>query len=168
MINNTDQENIILNASISKFNNILPTYISEKNPKFLEIDDKYIGGLIVYNYSNKFSDIIFKKILDSNLNININIFIEKKDKYKAIKELTYFITNSGASLKDSFKNSQDIDLVAFSYNNAKYIRKELQVNNEDLYNIYTYFTISEDSPEKLRASMIKLENLCTISRSIYA
>ena len=88
MINNTDQENIILNASISKFNNIFPTYISEKNPKFLEIDDKYIGGLIVYNYSNKFSDIIFKKILDSNLNININIFIEKKDKYKAIKELT--------------------------------------------------------------------------------
>ena len=42
MINNTDQENIILNASISKFNNIFPTYISEKNPKFLEIDDKYI------------------------------------------------------------------------------------------------------------------------------
>lgn len=36
MINNTDQENIILNASISKFNNIFPTYISEKNPKFLE------------------------------------------------------------------------------------------------------------------------------------
>ena len=56
MINNTDQENIILNASISKFNNIFPTYISEKNPKFLEIDDKYIGGLIVYNYSNKFSN----------------------------------------------------------------------------------------------------------------
>ena len=160
---NINEENSILDGSISNFNNIFPTYISEKNPKFLEIDDKYIGGLIIYNYSNKFTDIIFKNILDSNLNININIFIDKKDKYKAIKELTYFITNSGASLKDSFQNSQDIELVAFSYNDAKYIRKELQVNNQDLYHIYTYFTIIEDSPEKLRASMLKLENLCTIS-----
>ena len=54
MISNKNQENIILNASISKFNNIFPTYISEKNPKFLEIDDKYIGGLIVYNYSKRY------------------------------------------------------------------------------------------------------------------
>lgn len=111
-----NEENSILDGSISNFNNIFPTYISEKNSKFLEIDDKYIGGLIIYNYSNKFTDIIFKNILDSNLNININIFIDKKDKYKAIKELTYFITNSGASLKDSSQNSQDIELVAFSYN----------------------------------------------------
>ena len=140
---------------------------SRKKDNFTVLYSFILSKGISHLYSNKFSDIIFKKILDSNLNININIFIEKKDKYKAIKELTYFITNSGASLKDSFKNSQDIDLVAFSYNDAKYIRKELQVNNEDLYNIYTYFTISEDSPEKLRTSMIKLENLCTISRSIY-
>ena len=157
------KENSILDGSISNFNNIFPTYISEKNPKFLEIDDQYIGGLIVYNYSNKFTDMIFKNILDSNLNISISIFIEKKDKYKAIKELTYFITNSGASLKDSFQNSQDIDLVAFSYNDAKYIRKELQVNNEELFNFHTYLTVSETSPEKLRASILKLENICGIS-----
>ena len=43
MISNKDQENIILNASISKFNNIFPTYISEKNPKFLEIDDNTLA-----------------------------------------------------------------------------------------------------------------------------
>ncbi len=159
---NTDNT-IILNGSISKFNNIFPTYISEKNPKFLEIDDNYTGGLIVYNYSNKFTDIIFKNILDSNININISIFIEKKDKYKAIKELTYYITNSSASLKDSFQNSQDIDLIAFSYNDAKYIRKELQVNNEELFHFHTYFTVSESSPEKLRASLLKLENICAIS-----
>ena len=38
-----NEENYILNGSISNFNNIFPTYISEKNPKFLEIDDKYIS-----------------------------------------------------------------------------------------------------------------------------
>lgn len=106
---------------------------------------------------------IFKKILDSNINTTISIFLEKKDKYKAIKELTYYITNSGASIKDSFQNSQDIDLVSFSYNDAKYIRKELQVNNEELYNIHTYFTIAETNPEKLKTSLLRLENLCTLS-----
>ena len=31
------KENSILDGSISNFNNIFPTYISEKNPKFLAI-----------------------------------------------------------------------------------------------------------------------------------
>lgn len=157
------ENNNFFNGSNSDFNNIFPTYISENNPKYLEIDDKYIGGLVIYNYSNKFTDLIFKKILDSNINTTISIFLEKKDKYKAIKELTYYITNSGASIKDSFQNSQDIDLVSFSYNDAKYIRKELQVNNEELYNIHTYFTIAETNPEKLKTSLLRLENLCALS-----
>ena len=35
-------------------------------------------------------------------------------------------------------NREDIDLAAFSYNDAKYIRREMQINNEDLYFLYIY------------------------------
>lgn len=41
-------------------------------------------------------------------------------------------------LKNYSNNRQDIDLAAFTYNDAKYIRKEIQVNNQDLYYIYIY------------------------------
>lgn len=39
------------------------------------------------------------------------------------------------------KNSQDFDIAAFTYNDAKYIRKEIQVNNENLYFLYIYFNL---------------------------
>ena len=48
--------------------------------------------------------------------------------------LTYNIGNVGVELKEnSNTNRQDIDIAAFTYNDAKYIRKEMQVNNEELY-----------------------------------
>ena len=65
--------------------------------------------------------------------MNISIFYEKCDTSKVIKELTYNIGNVGAELKQFNDNRQDIDIAAFTYNDAKYIRKEIQVNNEDLY-----------------------------------
>ena len=69
---------------------------------------------------------------------------------KTIKELTYHIGNVGVELKESSENRQDIDIAAFTYNDAKYIRKEIQINNEDLYFLYIYINIfSEDKRKNL-------------------
>lgn len=65
--------------------------------------------------------------------MNISIFYEKCDTSKVIKELTYNIGNVGAELKQFNDNRQDIDIAAFTYNDAKYIRKEIQINNEEMY-----------------------------------
>lgn len=89
--------------------------------------------------------------------MRISIFFEKKDNYKAIKELTYFIGNTGSELQN--KNREDIDIAAFSYNDAKYIRKEIQVNNEELYNIYIYLIVFEKNKEDLKMLLNKVENI---------
>ena len=69
----------------------------------------------------------------------------KKETSKVIKELTYNIGNVGVELKQSNESRQDIDIAAFTYNDAKYIRKELQINNEELYYLYIYInTYSQD------------------------
>ena len=58
--------------------------------------------------------------------MNISIFYEKQDSYKTIKDLTYHIGNVGVELKESSnQNREDIDIAAFTYNDAKYIRKEI-------------------------------------------
>ena len=69
------------------------------------------------------------------------MFYEKQDTYKTIKDLTYFIGNVGVDLKSGNTNREDIDIAAFSYNDAKYIRKEMQVNNEELYFLYLYIIV---------------------------
>ena len=96
----------------------------------MEIDGVFYSGLIIVDYSREYKDIILKNLINTNINMNISIFYEKQDTYKTIKDLTFYIGNVGVDLKSGNENRQDIDIASYSYNDAKYIRKEMQVNNE--------------------------------------
>ena len=91
--------------------------------------------------------------------MNISIFYEKQDAYKTIKDLTYHIGNVGVELKESNQNRQDIDIAAFTYNDAKYIRKEIQVNNEDIYFLYIYIDIYAENIQELEFYLNKIEGI---------
>ena len=97
--------------------------------------------------------------------MNISIFYEKKDPYKTIRNLTYHIANVGVDLKESNQNRQDIDIAAFTYNDAKYIRKEIQVNNEDIYFLYIYINLSSEDTEKQEYLLNKIEGILESTRS---
>ena len=114
----------------TKKDEISPAYINTKNPKNIEIDNIYNSGIIIVNYNRENSELILKKLIDTNINMNISVFYEKQDSYKIIRNLTYHIANVGVDLKDGKTNATEVDLAAFTYNDAKYIRKEIQVNNE--------------------------------------
>ena len=117
---------------------ISPSYINLNNPRFLEIDDYFYSGITIVNYYREYNDLILKSLIETSINMNISVFYEKKETSKVIKELTYNIGNVGVELKQSNESRQDIDIAAFTYNDAKYIRKELQINNEDMYFLYIY------------------------------
>ena len=138
---------------------IAPAYINMQNPKYLEIDNLYYSGLIVVDYYREQTDIILKSLIETNINMNISIFYEKQDSFKAIKDLTYHIGNVGVELKESNQNREDIDIAAFTYNDAKYIRKEIQVNNEDIYFLYIYISIYADSIKELEYYLNKIEGI---------
>ena len=91
--------------------------------------------------------------------MNISIFYEKQNSYKIIKDLTYHIGNVGVELKESNQNREDIDIAAYTYNDAKYIRKEIQVNNEDIYFLYIYLNVYSDNLEDLEYYLNKLEGI---------
>lgn len=138
---------------------ISPTYINLRNPKHIEIDEMYYSSILITNYYREQTDLILKTIIDTNINLNISIFCEKQDTYKTIKDLTYHIGNVGVDLKINNQNRQDIDIAAFTYNDAKYIRKELQVNNENLYFLYIYITTFSTNLRELDYFVNKLEGL---------
>ena len=91
--------------------------------------------------------------------MNISIFYEKQDQYKTIKELTYHIGNVGVDIKENNINKEDIDIAIFTYNDAKYIRKEMQVNGENLYFLYIYIEIFSDSIKELEKNLNNIEGL---------
>ena len=146
-------------GTISKNDKISPSYINIKNPKYIEIDNLFYSGLIAVNYYREQTDILLKSLIETNINMNISIFYEKQDSYKTIKDLTYHIGNVGIELKSSNSNRQDIDIAAFTYNDAKYIRKEIQINNEDIYFLYIYINIYSENIEELEYLLNKIEGI---------
>ncbi len=125
----------------------------------------FYSCLLCINYYREQTELILKNLIDTNININISIFYEKQDTYKTIKELTYHIGNIGVELKENNQNRQDIEIAAFSYNDAKYIRKEMQINNEELYYMYIYLTVFSKDKKELEYLLNKVEGM-TQSRGI--
>lgn len=148
-----------LEGVFSEKDYISPSYVNTNNPKYLEIDNMYYSSLLIVNYYREQSDLILKNLIDTNINMNISMFYEKKDSYKVIRELTYHIGNVGVDLKTSNQNRQDIDIAAFTYNDAKYIRKQMQVDNEELYYLYIYITIYTKEKNELEYLLNKIEGI---------
>ena len=144
---------------MSSKDKIAPSYISSISPKYLEIDNSFYGGLIAIDYYREYSDIILKNIISSNINLTISIFYEKLDTYKTIRDLTYYIGNLGVDIKYGKENREDSDIAAFSYNDAKYIRKEMQVNNQDLYYLCIYISVFANSEKELEYTLNKVEGM---------
>ena len=130
-----------------------------KNPKYIEIDNLFYSGLIVVNYYREQNDILLKSLLETNINMNLSIFYEKQNQYKTIKDLTYHIGNVGVDIQENNKNREDIDIAIYTYNDAKYIRKEMQVNNEDLYFLYIYVNIFAENIKDLEYYLNNIEGL---------
>ena len=138
---------------------ISPAYVNLQNPKYVEIDNMYYGGLIVVNFYREQDDLILKSLIETNINMNISMFYEKQDKYKTIKNLTYHIGNVGTDIHSGDKNRQDIDIAIYTYNDAKYIRREMQVNNEDLYFLYIYISVYDENIKDLEFYLDKIEGI---------
>lgn len=152
-------KNKIFKGGMRTKDKIAPAYINLENPKYIEIDNMYFSGLAIVNYYREQTDIILKTLIETNINMNISIFYEKQDSYKIIKNLTYHIGNVGVELKGSNENRQDIDIAAFTYNDAKYIRKEMQVNNEDMYFLYIYIIVYSKEIQELEYYLNKIEGI---------
>ena len=138
---------------------IAPAYIDLSNPKQVEIDGVFYSGILVVNYYREQNDLIYKSLIDTNINMIFSIYYEKQDSYKTIRELTYHIGNVGVGLQEENQNRQDIDIATFTYDDAKYIRKQMQVNNEELYYLYTYITVFSQEQKELEYLLNKIEGI---------
>ena len=62
-------------------------------------------------------------------------------------------------VKNNNENRQDIDIATSIYGDAKYIRKEMQINNEDMYHLYIYLLIYAEDKKQLEYLINKIEGI---------
>jgi len=153
-------ESRVFDAVVSKNDIFLPDYVDLHNPKYIEVDGTYSAGLMVVNYARKQEIGWILRLLELNFDADISMFYEKLDFHRVIRDLTYYIGNIHTAMRSVNQNQQDIDLLETSCEDAKYIRREMQVNKEDLYHLCLYISVSAESVELLNFNLEKLEGIC--------
>ena len=148
-----------IGGNFNKKDYLSPSYVNLNNPRYIEIDGVYYSCLLVVDYLREQNDLIFKNIIEANEDVYISIYYEKQDTYKVIKDLTYNIGNVGVDLEKIGKNREDAEIAAFTYNDAKYIRKEMQINNQELYFIYTYIAVFSKDKKETENKINKVEGI---------
>ena len=134
------------------------SYIDFSNPKYVCVDEGYYSSILIINYSREMEELFLDRIMSLDIDVQISMLYEKKDSYEVIKELTYSIGNSGATIKTSNENQQDIDILGNKYSDAKYIRKQLQVGEENLFYLVLCLGTYANNTEDLENNLQRIES----------
>ena len=81
--NNKKNKLDFLEGTIQDKDSIACSYVNTTNPRYIELDGVFYSGLIISNYYRNYSDLILKKLIDTNINMNISIFYEKQEQKNA-------------------------------------------------------------------------------------
>lgn len=145
----TGYEGIIEKGSVSPIDLICPSSFDTRNPDYILVDGTYIATLLVIAYPYERPAAWLSDIINFGEGVEVNIYYEPLDKVKTVKDITYMIGETGAKLKSIGENQSDVDIVDTSLGHAKYMRQQMNINNEDPYYLYILVSVYAESKEKL-------------------
>ena len=140
-------------------NQLYPSYVDTTNAKYMVIDNMYVASILISNYEKQMEGGFLDKLLALGVDMQISMYYEKLNTGEILKKITYQIGNTGADIKNSNENQIDINIMNKKYNDAKYIREKLQIDGEELYNLYLYILIYSNSPQNLETQVKRVENM---------
>lgn len=149
----------IFQKEICDLDKICSSYISFENPKYIEIDGIYYAALLVIRYAREMEAIFLDAIIGLDIDVQISMYYDKKNSYEIIKELTYYIGNTGATIKTSNQNQRDFEVLGGTYNDAKYIRKQLQMGEEELFYYSLFLGTFANTLEELERNLQRIESI---------
>lgn len=150
---------ILKSRQLTEVDKICSSYINFNNPQYVLLDGIYYASLLVINYAREMESLFLNKILLLDIDIQVSMFYDKKNSYDIIKELTYNIGTAGATIKTSGENQQDIEILGNVYNDAKYIRKQLQVGEEELFYLTIYIGTYAETERELEKNLQRIESV---------
>jgi len=139
--------------------NFYPAYIDNTNFRYINIDGKYVTTICIVNYPKKMNFMQFMNSMPKDIQFDMSIFVQKQDTIKVLKELTYNISNSKAEINTINNNQIDVDILGKLTSDAKKLRYEIQINNEQVYHTYTYISIKSDNENDIIYSTKKFRSI---------
>lgn len=127
----------------------LPGYIDNTNFKYLNIDEKIVMSILIQDYPKYIEFLQIIESIPKNINFDMSMYIKKQDTGKVLKDLTYKISSSSAEIKTINKNQIDIDLINNLKNDAIDLRKDIQINNQEIFNIVITITFFSNNFKEL-------------------
>lgn len=127
---------------------ILPFEVSVKY-NYVKINGIYTATLTVIRYANKVS---FLETMDNYYNIpeiKLSFNITRQNTADVLKKLTRIIATTGAEIFDGKANKLDQNILTNIKSKAEVLKKNIQVDGEQIYLISTYLSISEESEKEL-------------------
>lgn len=140
-------------------NEIYPNIIDNTNFRYIKIDNIYSSSIIISNFPRYAS---FLQIIDSipkKYSYDMSIFIRKQDNMKVLKDLTYYISSSASEIKTSNKNQIDIDLISKVKDDAKELRKQIQINGQEVFFINILITFYSENKNLLYERIREIQSV---------
>lgn len=91
--------------------------------------------------------------IDKNIDYDISIYIKKLDTYKVLNDITYIIGLSESEKHTIKSNQNNVDILNKSSKEAKELRRKIQVENQEIFNLNIILTFYS-------------ENLTTLYKSV--
>lgn len=141
-----------------KEESIYPSYIDNTDFRYIKVDDKYVASLIIYDFPQYNSFLSITESIPKDIEYNMSIYVQKQDTYKILKELMYSISTSKSEIQTAKSSQIDIDIINKLKDDANKLRKEIQINNQEVFYLNFILTFYSSSSEELLKKLKRFQS----------
>lgn len=128
---------------------IIPSFIDNTNFKYVIVDGKYVSTLIISDFPKQIDFLQVMEDIPKSCVYDMSIFVNKQNTVDVLKEITNYISNTSSEIKMINDNQLDFEIMKKYKDDARLLRKEIQINNQEIYFINIYITFYSSNLKKL-------------------
>lgn len=112
---------------------IFPSEIENINFHYIKVENHYVIGVILERFPENAGFLEIMESIPRNIEMVMSVYIDKQDNMQMIKKLTNTISSTGGEMKTVSKNQMDIEMIGRMKQDAKALRREIQINGEEIF-----------------------------------
>ena len=144
---------------------IYPNVIEDTSYKYILLDNKYISTVYIKEYPKELGFLELIECIPKEYVVDIAIECEKQNTMNILKKLSYQISNLNSEFSLVKSSQIDMDILELSRCDAKALRKDIQVNNEEIFKTSFSITFFHEDLNSLY-SLIKSFQIKLFSKQI--
>lgn len=138
-----------------KLDSIYPSNINIKYD-YVKVNNTFVIGIIISELTGEIGIFDFVKAIPKDVKNEVAIYVKKLNLKDEIRRLSKVISETGADIKTSNVAEIGVDMTRKIRDEAMNLRKRLQIENEDIFKVSIYITVSDLSLDNLKIKVDKI------------